>query len=162
MEIILKVIEKNEYDMYVFISYQNDQIVGLNFHFGIGNIDYNFSKPCPHLTEIYNKLSDQKSLTEEGRIDKAIDLYIDAFLVQNNNQVVLPSGQAFLIKKALLYYIEQSNKFNASPNDNEAYEKFDMQTLAAMMNYEISVSINEGQRENFASKHGVDFPIYVK
>jgi hypothetical protein len=60
MEQILKVLKSEEYDRYIFITYEEDNIVGLNFHQGITekdeHIDYYFSKPCPYTTETFMRM----------------------------------------------------------------------------------------------------------
>jgi hypothetical protein len=58
---ILKVVEQNDFDRYVFINYHNDEIIGLNFWQGIGEASYQSLmdgesfKPCNILTEIFRK-----------------------------------------------------------------------------------------------------------
>jgi len=69
MEQILKVLKSEEYDRYIFINYEEENIVGINFHQGIDTIDNHFIKPCPYTTEtfmrmisnnpIYNKTEEQ-------------------------------------------------------------------------------------------------------
>jgi hypothetical protein len=69
MEQVLKVLKSEEYDRYIFITYEEDNIVGLNFHQGVDAIDNYFVKPCPYTTEtfmrmisnnpIYNKTEDE-------------------------------------------------------------------------------------------------------
>jgi hypothetical protein len=89
---ILKVLQQTDYDRYVFLTYANDEIIGLNFWQGIGkesfdNVMTNKGyEPCIHLTDIYNRLknshnndNDKKSI----RISKAISLFIDAFIIQD-------------------------------------------------------------------------------
>jgi hypothetical protein len=84
---ILKVVKQVEYDRYVFISCKGDEIVGLNFHQDITSVDYKFANPCPHLTEIFNRLTkcrfSSNNLTQEDSVSKAIDLYVDAFIFQD-------------------------------------------------------------------------------
>lgn len=87
---ILKVLEQKDYDRYVFLTYANDEIIGLNFWQGIyrESFDRVMSdrgyQPCIHLTEIYNRLvRNNKSETTEQRINKAISLYIQAFIIQD-------------------------------------------------------------------------------
>ena len=84
---ILKAIKQSDFDRYVFITYLNDEILGLNFHQGVEEIDSDFFVPCPHLTEIYKRLIKHKSsdndLTQDETISKAIRLYVDAFILQN-------------------------------------------------------------------------------
>jgi hypothetical protein len=84
---ILKAIKQSDFDRYVFITYLNDEIVGLNFHQGVEEIDPDFFVSCPHLTEIYKRLIKHKSivndLNQDETISKAIRLYVDAFILQN-------------------------------------------------------------------------------
>jgi len=159
---ILRVIEQKDYDRYVFITYENNEIVGLNFHQGIGEIDYYFSKPCVHLTEIFKRL---KRSTEYGkqsphtRIDKAIELYTDTFIFQKES-FYIPQEQTSIIKEALKFYYEQYKKFNAVPTDSENYKMFDLLTLEALMNYNIKVEMSQEEKSKFSSKNGIDLPIY--
>ena len=84
---ILKVIKQSDYDRIVFINYSNDQVIGLNFHQDVTRIIYDFAPPCPHLTEIFNRLTKCKfsnnNLTIEESINKAISLYVTAFIFQD-------------------------------------------------------------------------------
>jgi hypothetical protein len=56
MEQILKVLKSEEYDRYIFISYEEDNIVGINFHQGIDAIDYYYVKPCSYTTETFLRM----------------------------------------------------------------------------------------------------------
>ena len=85
--VILEVLEQKDFDRYVFITYKDNEIVGLNFHQGIGEIFYNdFAVPCIYLTEIFNRLSHKysqhKPLSIEEKINKSINLFIAAFIIQ--------------------------------------------------------------------------------
>lgn len=80
---------------------------------------------------------------------------------KEQDSILIPLGQTALIQKALNYYIEQSSRFNKVPTDTEAYELLDMSQLSAMMNYPISISISEDDKDRFATQHGVDFPTYI-
>jgi hypothetical protein len=161
METILKVIKQEEYDRYVFVTYSNKEIIGLNFHQGLDEIMWDYKTPCKSLTDIYERLWHKKYIhSDKARINKAIDLYMEAFVFQDDYRSNIPTGQLDLIQKALNYYVEQSKKFNCSPTDAEAYEIFDMNQLSAMMNYQVSVTISESDKDTFASNHGMDFPKY--
>ena len=161
METILKVIKQADFDRYVFATYSNNVIVGLNFHQGCDEIIWDFKTPCKALTDIYYRLFDKSHInSEEERINKAIDLYTNAFIFQDKHMHSIPTSQLKLIQKALNYYVEQSTKFNSCPTDEEAFEIFDMNQLRAMMNYEVSITISDSDKDNFAINHGVDFPKY--
>ena len=161
METTLKVIKQQDYDRYVFATYDNDEITGLNFHQGCDEIMWDYKSPCPALTDIFRRLTDKSHIdSEEERINKAIDLFVNAFIFQDEYTHNIPSPQLALIQKALKYYVEQYNKFNSCPTDTEAYEIFDMNQLSAMMNYQISITISEEDKDNFAIKNKMDFPQY--
>ena len=164
MQTILKIQKQEEFDRIVFIHYKNDEIIGINWHQDCELVDYAFAKPCNALTNIFNRLKrNMPLLNDEKRINKAIDLYSDAYIFQDQDLVSIPNKQTALIQKALNYYVKMA-KFNTDnkidENDELHFELFDMQQLSAMMNYEISISIYEDDKKSFASNHGIDFPIY--
>ena len=75
--------------------------------------------------------------------------------------VVIPSAQLLIIRKALNLYQAQFKIMNSDPSQDEASEQFDMFTLAAMMDYKISIELTESEKESFSGNHGVDFPQYI-
>jgi hypothetical protein len=56
MEQILKVLKDESNDRYIFITYEEENIVGINFHQGINAIDNYFIKPCPYTTETFMRM----------------------------------------------------------------------------------------------------------
>jgi hypothetical protein len=158
-KVILKVIEQDDYDRVVFLTYTDSILSGLNFHQGIGNLDYDFATPNEALTNIYNRLGSPSDVFKISRVNKAISLYCEAFIFQNDEPYTLDEYQRNLIKKALDYYVATSERFNQHPTEREAYDIFDMMQLSPMMNYPVQVVISEEQKVDF-SKHGIDFPIY--
>ena len=71
MKLISKILEQTDYDRYLFLTFENDEIVGLNFHQGIGDpLDYYFATPCPHLTEIYRRLTYQNDKYKNKNWDR--------------------------------------------------------------------------------------------
>ncbi len=161
MSTILMVIEQKEFDRNVFITYSNDEIVGLNFHQGIGEILWDFSKPCPALTDIFERVTEQnQSMYFEDRINRAIRLYNDKFLNGDDYIVTLPIEQRDIIKKALDFYIQTSKKFNQVPTDTENFELYDAEQLSAMMNYDVAIRISKSDLDNFEINHGINFPEY--
>jgi hypothetical protein len=157
MKTILRVLEQQEYDRTVFITYANDQVIGINFHQGIGEILHDFCKPSIALTDIYNRILDSDSLSD--RINKAIRLYSEAFLFQGETTLI-PLHQRKLIQKALNFYIKCSDKINSEPTQQEQYDIYDMEQLGAMMNYDMSVSMSKDELYKFESKHDINFPNY--
>jgi hypothetical protein len=157
MKTILTVLEQQEYDRTVFITYVNDQVIGINFHQGIGEILHEFSEPSVALTEIYNKILDSDSLKD--RINKAIRLYLEAFHIQGE-RTLIPLLQRKLIQKALKFYVKCSDEINSDPTDEEQHDIYDMEQLDAMMNYDMSVSMSKDELYNFEDNHNINFPNY--
>ena len=164
---ILKVVEQNHYDRYVFLTYHNEQIIGLNFHQGIGEIDYSFSAPCPKLTEIFDRYGSKYShLDWDEKVNMAIDLYQEAFIFQRK-AILLPKEQNDIIKNALEYYLDGLLKFtyefdrdNKFDNGNQ-YKIHDLTTLIAFMGYDVKIDLTETDIKDFTSKNGIDLPIYT-
>lgn len=76
----------HEHDIVAFVTYnQFEDIEGINFHFGTYTIEQEFKNPCPHVTEIFKRLSSDnsshKNKSEDKRILKAIKLFTNAFIV---------------------------------------------------------------------------------
>jgi hypothetical protein len=157
---ILKVVEQNDYDRYVFLTYDKDQIIGLNFHMGIGAIDYYFSTPCTKLTEIFDRYSKKNpDLNLDQRVNFSIDLYQEAFIFQNQ-KILLPSAQRDIIRTALSHYLNQYEYFVPYPDHSAAWGMHDIKTLIAFMNYNIQIELSDTDIENFTAKNGIDLPIY--
>jgi hypothetical protein len=121
-------------------------------------------EPCIHLTDIYNRLKIiYEEISNEERINKAIDLYTDAFVIQGRGQkenTLLPKEQTEIIKEALSYYLEQFKKFNELPTESEEYKIYDLTQLQALMNYDVKIELTSKEKENFTFKNGIDFPLY--
>lgn len=159
--VILKVITQEDYDRNIFVTYDNDKIVGINYHQGIDDILTAFLHPCPTLTNIFNRLNQfggNEKKTDEEKINKAIDLYRMAFIEQRDVPYSLNKNQRSLIQKALKHYVAMSEKFNSNPTEQERYNNFDMMQLAPMFNYPIEIVISEEEKIDF-SKYGIDFPM---
>jgi hypothetical protein len=161
MKTILKVVEQKEYDRYVFLTYSENEIIGLNYHQGLDEIKHHFAEPDPILSDIFKRYSEKYSnLDWKDRVNNSIELYQKAFVWQHTN-IVLPNSQKKLIQKALEYYINQYKTFNQDPTQDEGYEIFDLITLQALFNYNIEIELNEHEVENFTHVNGVDLPKYI-
>lgn len=157
---ILKVIEQKDYDRYVFLTYYNDEIVGLNFHQGIDEILFDFAKPCPALTDIFERYSEKyPELHWDQRVNKAIDLFEEAFIFQRKT-ISLPSGQKDIIREALNYYLDQYIKFNDLTTPKSNWRVHDLNTLIALMKYDVQIELTDTEIKDFSSKNGIDLPIY--
>jgi len=93
MQTILEIIQDKDSDRVIILHRDEsrckeyaDGIVGLNFHQGDYHIDVTpqFLKINPHLTEIWRRLSlGYPNVPYMVLIDKAVDLFVDAFISQN-------------------------------------------------------------------------------
>jgi hypothetical protein len=156
----LKVIEQPYFDRCVFLTYHDEEVVGLNFHQGIGKILYDFATPCPAVTDIFERYSEKNhELSLIERVNKSIELYEQSFIFQKES-VLLPKGQTKIIKDALNYYLEQFKKFNELPTESEEYKIYDLTQLQALMNYDVKIELTSKEKESFTFKNGIDFPMY--
>lgn len=161
MKTILKVVEQKEHDRYVFLTYSENEIIGLNYHCGLDEIKHHFAEPDPILSDIFKRYSEKYSnLDWKDKVNKSIELYQQSFVWQHTN-IVLPNSQKKIIQKALQYYIDQYKVFNQDPTQDEGYEIFDLITLQALFNYNIEIELNENEIENFTQVNGVDLPKYI-
>jgi len=86
--------------------------------------------------------------------------YTERVAAIQDTTLTIPKGQTDVIRKALDFYVEFNKRLNSLPTDSEAYELFDMKQLSAMMNYKVTVSLDENEEGRFTSTHGIDLPIY--
>lgn len=151
------IIEFQPSDRMIVLFSVNDKLIGVNYWQGCGDIS------------IANRyLSPDDSIDVKIFVGKPLSTAIENInalddLIWESTEIkptFIPSGQTKLIQKALKFYIETSKKINASPTETESYELFDMNQLCEMMNYPIFIEIDQYEKETFAGKHGVDFPIY--
>jgi hypothetical protein len=162
MQTQLQVIKQQDYDRYVFLTYSENNLIGLNFHQGTDEIIYDYAKPCPKLTEMFFVFTEHNPLmTLENRINLSIQSFVDAYIFQKET-LYLPDAQKKLIRKALEYYKSQYEHFNSVPTDTENYEIFDLMTLQALCNYQIEVKLSKDEVENFTSDNNIDLPVYHK
>jgi hypothetical protein len=77
-----------------------------------------------------------------------------------NSSILIPKGQTEVIKQALKFYISTSKEFIQNLDEEMQYTIFDMEQLCAMMDYPISITITDAEKEKFCGNHGIDFPIY--
>ena len=160
METILKVVKQERFDRYVFLTYSDNKIIGLNYHQGIDKILYEWATPCPALTDIFERYAEKYTdLNWQDTVNDSIYLYEQAFLWQQTN-IILPNSQKKIIQKALKYYLKQYKTFNQIPTDTEEYEMFDLMTLKALFNYDVEIKLNKNEAENFTQMNGIDLPNY--
>ena len=78
---VVKVIEVPTHDRYIFVTYDdNDDVIGLNFHQGIGHIDPSFfSEICVPLTAIYKYLVGNRDSSAEF-FNECVERYCHAMI----------------------------------------------------------------------------------
>jgi hypothetical protein len=83
MDKVFEILKDVDNDRYVFLHIDKNGICGLNFHQDVTEIVWAYAEPDVHLTEIWRRLALNYPHTERSfLIEKAIDLYIDAFITQ--------------------------------------------------------------------------------
>jgi len=83
MKKVFEILKDVDNDRYVFVHIDKSGICGLNFHQDVTEIVFSYAEPDVHLTEIWRRLALNYPHTERlFLIEKAIDLYIDAFITQ--------------------------------------------------------------------------------
>jgi hypothetical protein len=83
MDKVFEILKDVDNDRYVFVHIDKSGICGLNFHQDVTEIVWSYAEPNVHLTEIWRRLTLNYPHTESlDLIEKAIDLYIDAFITQ--------------------------------------------------------------------------------
>lgn len=95
-----------------------------------------------------------------GSLTQSLDEYFEDFLefIRPKKEVtIIPTGQKDILAKAI-GLLEGAVK-NLGLNDEHLM--FDLTTLKALLNYEISVSLTEQEKQSFTSKNGIDFPEYI-
>jgi hypothetical protein len=157
MNTIFRIIEQTDYDRYVFLTEEDGNVIGINYHQGIGDLHPDYYEADSLMTSIYLSLT---TLHKEERIIKAIELHQKATIFQDRRTITIPSEQMTLVRKALNYYRECINKFSDVVTDNQEHDLYDLIQLEAMFNYEISVEMTDSEHKYFCGKHGVDLPYY--
>jgi hypothetical protein len=81
---------------------------------------------------------------------------------KNETPIVLsiPDSQTKLIRNALTQYLADMERLVKCPTQSQAYEMFDLQQLAALMNYDVKVTLSADQARTFAAINGIDLPQY--
>lgn len=80
MEKIKEILEDQNNDRYIFISYLNGCVAGVNFHQGLGHIDYEYFKSCKKLTKIYKAIKNHSQCEcQISLVKEAIELYLELF-----------------------------------------------------------------------------------
>ena len=152
------IIEFQPSDRNIVLFSVNDKLIGVNYWQGMGDISIASGFLSPDYS-IDVKIFVGKPLSTAIELIDVLDDMIWKSI--ETKPTLIPNGQREIIKKALMFYMETSKKLNPLPTESENHVLFDMIQLSAMMDYPISIDIDQYEKETFARKHGVDFPIYV-
>jgi hypothetical protein len=153
------IIEFQPSDRIIVLFSVNEKLIGVNYWQGLGDLSIASGYLFPDDSIDVKTFIGKPLSTAIELIDVLDDIIWKSI---ETKPILIPQGQRELIQKALRFYIETSKKLNALPIESESHELFDMNQLCKMMNYPISIEIDQYEKETFASKHGVDFPIYVQ
>ncbi len=77
-----------------------------------------------------------------------------------NVSQVLPKGQKEILRKALTMLDEALKGFDQECNE-VAYQRHDIISLKAFLDYDVSVTLSKERKEKFVFIHKVDFPEYT-
>ena len=80
--------------------------------------------------------------------------------IKNATTIRIPYSQKELIRNALTQYLADMERLVKCPTQSQAYEMFDLQQLAALMNYDVKVTLSADQARTFAAINGIDLPQY--
>ena len=84
--------------------------------------------------------------------------------------IEIPKDQKDIIKRALFHFKKSIDEGNEIYSENDSFNLsleeshsvlFDIFTLKALLNYEVTVSVNEEIKKSFSFVEGVDFPEYT-
>lgn len=122
-------------------------------------IDGNSGNQC----EIFRIVNSKWELVYErdyGSLTQSLDEYFEDFLefIRPKKEVtIIPREQKDILAKAIGLLEDAVKKVGL----NDEYLMFDLTTLKALLNYEISVSLTDKEKQSFTSKNGIDFPEYI-
>lgn len=157
MKTIFRIIEQVDYDRYVFLTEQDNKVIGINYHQGIGDLHPDYYEADPLLTSIYESLT---TFSTEERIIKAIELHQKITIFNDVREFHIGSEQRKLVRKALAYYRECITKFSDVITDSQSNDLYDLRQLEGMFHYSTSIELDNDEFTNFTRKHGIDPPIY--
>ena len=158
MNTIKKIIKQEDFDRLVFLTFENDVLIGLNFHQGIDEIDTKFLEPCQKLTKIFNKvMSDKITLAEN--INLSIEKYIKKYLFKNK-KIEIRLEQKKYIQEAIDFYINTKKLMSENLSQSEEYKIFDLLQVKAMLNYKTKIVLSCAEENNFVYTNGIDYPNY--
>lgn len=156
------IIEFQPSDRNIVLFSVNDKLIGINYWHGLGDfsIANQFLSP-DHSIDIRGFKN--KPLSTAIELIEVIDDLIRDLIRSSwvTKPILIPQGQLDVVKKALNFYIETSQKLNALPTEQEAYDLFDAKQLCGMMDYPIHITITKEEQIAFTGKYGIDFPEYI-
>lgn len=142
-----KTIVQRDHDRIVFVWYENDEVVGINYHQGIDSIDLAFQEPDNEIMTMYRLAHRHKpELTDIELVNLAIRIHQDAWMSFDSKSYTLDTYSKGLIQTALQYYITSMHSFFGSNLDGDGDEAIDeFKVLSKLMEYNVTFTTDLGK-----------------
>lgn len=88
---------------------------------------------------------------------KRIEALMD---IKNATTIRIPYSQKELIRKCIKQHLSDLSRLVKCPTESQAHEIYDLYQLAALMNYDVKVTLAEDQVRTFTADNGIDLPQY--
>ena len=144
-----KTIVQKDHDRIVFVWYENDEVVGINYHQGIDSIDLAFQKPDNEIMTMYRLAHRHKpELSDIELVNLAIRIHQDAWMSFDSKSYTIDTYSRGLIREALQYYIMSMHSFFGSHRAD--YASFDFESidefkaLSKLMEYNVTFTTDLG------------------
>lgn len=138
-----KTIVQKDHDRIVFLWYENELLIGINYHQGVDAIDKVFLNYDEEIMCMYRIAHRHKSeLSDIELVDLAIDMHQDAWMRFDRKTLTIDTYSKGLIKDALQYYIASMRSFFGSPKGVDVDEAIgEFRELSKLMNYDMTITM---------------------
>jgi hypothetical protein len=142
-----KTIVQRDHDRIVFVWYENDEVVGINYHQGVDSIDAVFQNPDSEIMTMYRLAHRHKpELSDIELVNLAIRMHQDAWMSFDSKSYTIDTYSRGLIQTALQYYVDSMRSFfggHLDADGDEAINEFN--ALSKLMEYNVTVTTNLGE-----------------
>ena len=142
-----KTIVQKDHDRIVFVWYENDEVVCINYHQGVDSIDAVFQNPDSEIMTMYRLAHRHKpELSDIELVNLAISMHQDAWMRFDSKSYTIDTYSRGLIREALQYYIMSMRSFfggHLDADGDEAISEFN--ALSKLMEYNVTVTTNLGE-----------------
>ena len=142
-----KTIVQKDHDRIVFVWYENDEVVGINYHQGIDSIDLAFQKPDNEIMTMYRLAHRHKpELSDIELVNLAIRIHQDAWMSFDSKSYTIDTYSRGLIREALQYYIMSMHSFFGSHIGADYFDAInEFKELSKLMEYNVTVTTDLGE-----------------